>query len=288
MARELKSPVTPEEIQAGELYGVLLKARGEAAPLDGQFIAQKIAVAEDYLERELALRWKPTRVFSDVFARLRAMQPTSRLALFEKSDQHPTGFDRLTDIAEPAYDYTMDFWAEERWGFMQLNYRPVRDVSKFVFAFPGAMPVWEPPLTWLRLDQKFGTIQLVPSTAEAVYVSFNAFLLGTLAGGRGLPQSIYVDYEVGFDADELTSNHQDLLELVRLTATLSIFGIAQTAIAPGGAGSTSLGLDGLSRSVGFSGKWGPYSGRIELAMERAKVLLDSWKRRERGVPMVVV
>ena len=287
MQRELKSPVTPEEISNGELYGVLLKAKGEAQPLNADVLRQKLAVAEDYLERELQLRWKPTRVFSDVFARLRAVNPNSTLKLYPKSTEHPAGFDKLADIAEPAYDYSNDFWAEDRWGWLGLNFRPILDVASFVFAFPGAMPVWQPPLTWLRLDEKFGTVQLVPSTAEAIYVSFNAFLLGTLAGGRGLPQSIYVDYTVGFADGELRANNEDLLELLRLIATLEVFGIAQTSISPGGAGNTSLGLDGLSRSVGFGGKWGPYSGRIELALNRIEVLMDSWKRRERGIPMVV-
>ena len=281
--RESKTGISADELKASELYGIVIRALGENADLDDTVIMQKLYAAEDFYERDLQLFWNPRRVFSDVYGRQAGIFPgANSLGLL------PVDFDEVEDVSEPAYNYDTDLWGEERWGHMSLNWRPVRSITKFFFAYPGVEPIYSVPPTWVRLDQKFGHIQLVPSSTTAIFATFNAYFLGVIAGGRGLPQSIYVDYTAGFTPEELQRDHQDLLEGVRLRTLLNIIGIAGTAVAGARSGG-SLGLDGLSESTQFGGgKFGPYSGRIELAMDREKEIRETWNREGRGINMVVV
>lgn len=281
----LKTPITVQEITDHELYGVYLNSAGEGQPLSSDAIEKKLRAAEDFYERNLGIRLQPTRVFSDPWGRLNGTFPPGNV--LDLTDLNPP-YDPVNDIAEPAYDYDAGLWSEERWGHIRLRHRPVRDITRVVIAYPGVQPIYEVPRKWIRLEPKFGTLQLVPSSGEAIFATFNSYFIGVLAGGQGLPQSIYIDYVTGFDADELTQYHQDLLEGVRLRALLNILGIATSANAPGGAQSYSLGLDGLSRSQSIGGKYGPYTGTILAALEREQEIRSSWQQQEHGIELMVV
>ncbi|GEM_PF-3170121 len=277
--RTLKSPVTVEEITSSELYGILLKARGESAALDSRVVLQKLFAAEDYYERDLRIRFGRKRVFSDVWGRQNGSFEDASLTL-------PDDFDELDDIDEPAYDYRSDFFTDGRWGRIQLNYRPVWSISQMVFTFPGTGTVFTVPTSWIRLDRKYGNVQLVPATGEAILAVFTHFIVMRAIGSRGsLPMSIYVDYTTGFSHEELCQHHNELLEGLRLRTLLSLAGIISAVAAPGGGSSNSLGLDGLSRSRSFGGKFGPYSGKFEIAMEQEEAIRDNWKMREQGIPL---
>lgn len=279
--RDPKTPITVAELKDEELYGVVLQAAGEAQPFSDAAIQRRLIAAEDEYERDLQIRWQPTRVFSDVWGRQQGVFPANSLAKL------PDDYDPLTDLDEPAYNYASDFWGDGRWGEMDLGWRPVRDITAVWFAFPGTNPIWQVPRTWIRPDRRFGAVQIVPSSAVAVYASFNAFILGVIAGGRGLPQSIFIDYVTGFADGELEQHHNDLLEGVRLRTMLQLLPMLSTAAAPGGTQGGSLGLDGLSRSRQF-GPLGPYSAKIQQAIDREQEIRTNWKRKERGIPMAVL
>lgn len=253
-----------------DLYGVLLKAQGEANPLPPAVIDRKIRAAEDWYEHALHIFFGERRVVSNPQGRGIA----------------PANY----DVAVPALDYTRDLFADEQWGWLDLHYRPIVSISEFFFSYPGTgfAKSFDVPLEWLQVDYKYGTVRMVPTTGPAVMVTFNAWVMSVLAGGRGLPRSIYVDYVAGLSREALLTDHQDLLEAVRIRACLLVFGIASTIRAPGLA-SQSLSLDGLSRSQSFGqGKWGPYSGVIEMAMAREQEILRAWRDAERGIPLMVV
>lgn len=280
--RTAKSPVTVQSIKDHDLYGVLLQAKGEALPLSDSAILEKLFAAEDFYEDNLKLSWKVTRVFSDVHGRTHGVFPPNAGIL-----TLPADYDELKDLDEPAYDYNRDFWGEERWGYLQLWRRPVRDVTRVVFAYPGTQPVYQVPPEWVRLDRRYGKLQLVPSSGTAIFASFNAYFLGVIAGGRGLPQSIYVDYVTGFTADLIQAQHQHLIEGVRLRTIILLLGMLGI-VRLTGLTNDSLSIDGLSRSRGTSGKYGPYSGRIELAIEQEKEYRATWRDSRRGVACVWV
>ena len=284
--REPKSPVTVEEILSEELYGVALKARNEPAGLSPAAVQRSLIAAEDYLERRLQVRWRPTRVFSDARGRIKNVFGSGAHVLSLAPLDPP--YDALADIDEPAYDYQKDFWTEEQWGWIDLTHRPVRDITQVVFAFPGTEPLYRVPETWLRLDRKFGRLQLVPAGSAAIYATFNSIFMSILSGARGVPQSIFIDYTTGYTVEEWVTHGQDLLQALRLLTTLNILSVGGIALAQGGTNS-SLSLDGLSRSKGYmTGKFGPYSGRIEFAQAQYLDILANWQRREVGIPMVFV
>lgn len=260
---------------ARELYGVPLHTKGEAEPLSMLAIQQCLVDSEDYYSRALSLQYKPTRVFSDTWGRQHQVFPDSSVAAL------PDDYDEVKDLDEPGYDYTTDYWHDERWGFLLLNRRPVLDITQVFFAFPGVNPVFTVPTTWIRPDRKMGLIQIVPSSTAAVLATLTAYVLGVLAGGRSMPQAVYVDYVAGLNEAEWLAHHSDLLQAIKLRAMVDILGIVATAAAPSGVSSSSLSIDGLARSRSWGGKFGPYSGRIEMAVARETELMESWRRRER-------
>lgn len=276
--RTAKTGITVASIKASELYGVLGQAVGEAAPLSEETILQKLYAAEDFYERDLTLRWTPTRVFSTPQTRAAHPEPLLRV----------TDFDPIADLGEAAYDYPRGHWEYERHGFLKLRQRPIRAITQVVFTWAGAHRLWAVPPEWIQSDARAGTINIVPTSGpEFAAVAFNSFLLMRLGSGFGLPHSIVVDYTVGFTPEELDWQHQDLLNGVRLRALLMLGGIVST-IASGGGMSQSLGLDGLSHARGFGGKYGAYSGAITLALEQEQEIRETWRAKERGVPMAIV
>lgn len=270
-----KTGITAAEIKDHVLYGVLLKATGESAPLPDQAIENKIRAAEDYVARQLRIFWAPTRVFSDAERRASAPPP---LAL-------PVDYDPNRDWSEPAYDYATDFWGYDRWGALKLRRYPVRSVSQIVFAYPQSTPVYKVPDSWIAVDRRYGLVRLVPGAQATVYASFVGWFMNAILGGRGLPQSIYVDYTVGFTPEEVARDHADLLELVRIRTFILLAG-SLSIVLTGGMASESLSVDGLSRSVSAGGKYGPYSGVVELLEQRERELLRTWEAAHKGIPMV--
>ncbi len=280
---ELKSPITAEEIQSEELYGVVMQARGEAAPLDSKAIVRKLRAAEDFYESELGIRLRPTRVFSDIHAR-RHFPVGHGL----RADDIDPPFDPVEDLEEPAYDYDPGNWNEQRWGETRLNYAPVVEITRWVYAYPGTNPTFSLPLTWIKGDYKFGRFKIIPGEGQAIALRFNGFIASVATGSRGIPMSIFIDYVTGFGATKSESDryllayHEDLLEGLRLRTLLTLGGIMINTRS-GGVSGGSLGLDGMSHSRNFGGKYGAYSGMLELAIAREGEIRRSFKRQNRGV-----
>jgi hypothetical protein len=289
MDRATKSGLTANDIKSAELYGVVTKAIGEDAPLSDSVIRQRIYAAEDFYERYCQMSLQPRRVFSTPQTRVAGNVATS-LIVTDFNAVEPPGEGYASyggDLADPAYDYPRDLWDFERWGLLRLRNRPIRSITQVVFTWAGSIAVWKVPQPWIQWDAKGGTLNLVPTTGPAILVTFSAFLLSVVAGGRGLPHSIIVDYEVGFTADELQADHQDLLAGIRLRALLLLGGIISNTVT-GGTQSDSLALDGLSHSRGFGGKYGAYSGAIQLAMDHEREIRENWRAKEKGLTFAVL
>jgi hypothetical protein len=285
MERTSKTGITAKSLKEAELYGVLIQAAGEAKPLADTEIMRRLYAAEDFYERALAIRFQQTRVFSSPEKRLTSPDVAIKIESFSTTAAPTEGWG--PDLAEPAYDYPVNLWDYERWGMLQLRHRPVRAITQVVFTWAGSQRVWKVPADWIQADLKSGTINITPTTGFQAMLSFNAYILSVVAGGRGLPHSILIDYEVGFTPDELAWHHQDLLLGVRLLTLLQLGGIASVA-ASGGQMSGALSIDGLSHSRGWGGKYGAYSGAITLAIEQEAQIRESWRRQEKGIPMAML
>ena len=273
--RESKAGIDVEQLKCDELYGKLTTAAGEDLPYSDDNLLRKLYAAEDYYERDLNIRLQPTRVFSSPEKRTSGagLDPSLRI----------DDFDPIRDLAEPAYDYDRQLWAESRWALIKLRHRPVKKINQVTFTWVGKQSIWKVPEDWIQADLKFGTINIVPTSGPVVTMAFSAWFLSVLAGGRGLPHSLFIDYETGFSEDELCYHHQDLLEGIRLRTLLSTFGLLST-IRSGGVSGDSIGIDGLSHTRSYGGRFGAYAGEIEMARENERAIRDNWRRREQGVP----
>jgi len=277
----LKTPITVEELASEELYGVLLKAAGETAALSGEALKRNLRAAEDFYERDLGIRFKDTRVFSGIFERQNAATQAAKLDL-------PGNYNPDDDLEQPALDYDPQMLRGGEWGPLTLYYRPARTISQVVFCYPGTDPVFKVPLHWIKPNLLHGQFRIVPGPGQAVITArFGSFFLSVAGGGQYLPQSIYVDYAIGFTAAELIARHADLLKGIRLRAIFTIFGIAGNALTGGSTGG-GLSLDGLSHSRSFGGEFGPYSGPIKLFKAEEGEIRATWKRNVQGVPMAWV
>lgn len=276
--RTPKTPITAKEIEESELYGVLLQAAGETKDIGETQILQKLFAAEDFYERALAMKFKKTRVFSDPVQRKNHPDAVMRANVQD--------YDELTDLADPAYDFEPGMWRESRSAMIKLRHRPVNKVDRIIFSWFDAGHAWDVPTDWLVWDGMGGTVQISPRSGQAAIMGFGNFLLTNLAMGRGVPHAIYIDYQVGFGNDLLCMHHNDLLEGVRLRTLLGLAGTIIGIAMPGGQTGGSLGMDGLSESRSFSGKFGPYSGKIQLAMEQEMEIRANWETKEQGVPVV--
>ena len=85
----------------------------------------------------------------------------------------------------PAYDYYSNFFDGNRWGWIRLRRYPIQSVQSVVFAYPNIdNTVFTVPPSWIRVDEPFGLVRLVPDRV-AVYASFSAYILSVFSGGRG-------------------------------------------------------------------------------------------------------
>lgn len=263
-----KTPITVDDILAEDLYGLPIRARGEAGDLPPERIARALRAAEDFYERDLGIFLGLKRV---------------------KSDPIERGLDPSTfDVADPAYDYESGMFTSDLWGRIDLNYRPVAQVDKLFFSYPGTgfTSLFDVPASWIRLDRKFGDLKIVPNTGAAL-LAMSGYLLSVFAGGRSVPRSIFIDYTAGLDPDKMEDDHAELLEGIRMRTVLNLMPTI-AAVRGGGAGSHSISQDGQSQSESFAqGKYGPYSGSVELLKERETEIRSTWVRQEHGVPFVV-
>lgn len=278
MARESKTGLSVDVIKRDDLYGMLLQAAGESAPLHDERIAFELFAAEDFYEQELEIFLSPRRVFSNPRIRTDAVDPYVRVS----------DYDPATDYEEPAYDYEAGMFGEHRWGQIRLNHGPVRSVEKVFWWYPGSAigSSWCVASNWQRIDYQFARMDIVPADGPLMQMlTLNAFVLSSLAAGRSVPQSIFVDYTAGLDADLIQSRFQHLLKGIRLRTLLSLIGMVGSITTRGMSGS-SLSIDGLSESRSFGGKWGAFSGLVDMAIQQEQEIRDQWKVRHNPVPVV--
>jgi hypothetical protein len=248
-----KTPLTVDDILGSTLYGQLIQATGEAAPLSRRTIWMALRAAEDAYEHDLGTYLQIRRIASDPF--LRQMDPADY------------------DVDEPAYNHEPDLWTEYRWSFLQTRRRPVEAIDKITFAYPmqegpiDRVGFVVPPI-WIRVDRRSGQIHLIPTGPHVIIASFNAYVLSMIAAGRGVPRSIFIDYRAGLGCDALLNEYSYLLGGIAARTFLKL-AIQLSTARTGNVTSHSISQDGQSQSESFGGgKWGPLSGLYEIAKDR--------------------
>jgi hypothetical protein len=195
-------------------------------------------------------------------------------------------FERYTQIllterqinAEP-HDYNaIDF---ATWGWIQLYQYPVTNVSEIRAEYPTSETITIFPSVWIRVRMEHGQLQLVPTsgTLSNVLIGRGGSYLGLLRyKTSSLPDLFKVTYTAGLAKGQVPASIVDAVG--KLTMIEALTDIGDSLLGPG-VQSISVGLDGLSQSIGFSNvqEGGIFAARVN------SYLRDLFGRQEfRGTP----
>lgn len=152
------------------------------------------------------------------------------------------------EAVEERKDFRVDEWRQ--WSFLQLRRRPVRAVKSVDVMF-GDTRVFNVPAEWIRIAppaNRYGQIQLFPTlgTFASVPALDQAYVLAPiLLSNRYAPQVFKVVYDTGMD--ELD---EDLTDAIGMIATVAVLTVLGESVFGAGVASVSIGMDGLSQSIG--------------------------------------
>jgi hypothetical protein len=259
-----KSGLKAEDLRDDYLFGIDLRHPITKAEMPDRILWARIREAEDQFEKSLSLRFRPTRIVSE--------------PLVED--------DRSTyDEVEVAKDYDVFMYDAYRWGYLDLRSSPVTKVNAVQFAYPNRSALsFNIPVSWIRVDSAFGSLRIVPDHHIAL-ANFQSYMLSIFAHGRGVPQSIYVDYEVGAPPEWWAAKHSDLLDAIMLMGSSEI--IRRIAIHKAQVGtSISISADGLSQS-----RSGAADALMKQAEQRYKEALEKaeqWHESVKGPRFTVL
>ena len=215
--------------------------------IDDSYILDKMVVATRTLERRLRTHFVPTEVLPNT-----------------ASQAEIDGLVAAGEIVElePAYDYDPNLFRGNSFGFMSTRQRPIIAIHDMRFTYPTSNTVFAIPPEWIRVDRKYGTINLLPVTTPS-QLPLNAFLLSALGGGRVLPQFIELRYRTGLE--NAAQDWPDILDVILKATAL---GIVEDTFVPSSK-SESTSADGLSQSASIGLKMQDYD---DIIAKKTKVL----------------
>jgi len=196
---------------------------------DNEFLLHEIQAAEADISQRLRTYFEPTKVFPF---------PPAQSDL----DALPVG---MPYDQEPGYDYDTTFFQGERWGFIATRHKPIISVDFIRFSYPAPTLVFYTiPNDWMRIDFKYGQINLVPATSTFT-APLSAFMLQALSGGTTIPFMMQVQYTAGLQNVRTDPKWRNLVDVIYRQAVLNCL---KNAYIPQ---SGSISADGLSESRGF-------------------------------------
>ena len=197
---------------------------------DPQYLWWKILAAEKKLSDDLRVWFQPRQVLPD------ASDPSIAAGILAANPAAIIEY-------EPGYDYDPSFFGGDRWGLMELRHRPSLAVQSIYFQYPTpGQGLWYIPPDWVRLDKKFGHLNLVP-TQNTIAMPLNAYILSVLGGGRKIPLMLQVQYTAGLE--NVLTQWPEIVDLILKMAALSVL---DDLYLPS---SRSQSIDGLSQSISF-------------------------------------
>jgi len=165
------------------------------------------------------------------------------------------------------------------YNFLKLNHPNVISVEKLELTFSNAPEYGfvQFPMEHVHVMPQEGTVQLVP----AFGTSLSGFLLSAFSGTQfhalrstainEFPGGVRITYTAGFPLDKVPAV---LVELIRVKAALKVLSALGPIIFPHN--STSIGIDGVSQSVGTAGPQFLATRLSDLEKEEQK-LMDAAK-----------
>lgn len=210
----------------------------------------------------------------------------TRDAIEEKIKKHTAQLEYLLDIKIPkqAVKEEHDYNAEEFacWGFLKCNYL-VSSVNSLKGKFNSVEQI-DFPDDWLTIkskqDSSARNIHIVPYSGSITYTSGQA-LFAYFKNLDYIPNYWHVCYITGFDRVP-----KDLMEMVGKLASISVCTVLSDVAFGAGIASMSVGIDGLSQSIGTSqsAQYSLYGSRIfQLANEMKREDIPRAKARWKGM-----
>ncbi|WP_147432495.1 hypothetical protein [Pararobbsia silviterrae] len=152
-----------------------------------------------------------------------------------------------------AFDYDPDLFRNDAWGYMRLPFAPIQQLHSVKIVFPAPfLQDYTVPEDWIRLDSKYGDLQLVPTTTAPV-TPVGAYAVA-MWGGTVYPQAVQMRYRCGLtnaSGTVVTSFAQHWNDLVDVVQRMAIMKLLRMAFLPT---SASISADGLSQSKSFDYK----------------------------------
>lgn len=215
----------------------------------GQYINLKALTASMVWDKLVAAETEAERLLKTFFDTVQVIPDTALEPEIQALEDAKTRY-----ITIGAFDYDPAMFEGERWGLMRLPYKPVQQINSVTIAFPAPFLMnYVVPFEWIRIDRKYGDMQLVPTTSAQV-TPVGAFALVAMAGSVTYPQAVQVRYSCGLsnaNGQVATSFAQEWDDLVDVVKRMAIGKIMKMAYLPT---SSSISADGLSQSNSFDPK----------------------------------
>jgi hypothetical protein len=224
------------------------------ATLDDSYLLEKLVAAASLISHKLRIPLVPTQVLPNTVDQSEIDSWTTPA---DPSQAMPV-------ILEPAYDYDPSMFIGNTWGRTLTRQRPIITVQSMRFVYPTPTNLlYAIPNEWIRLDKKYGVINLVPIQTAAM-LPLNAFILSALGGGRTVPNFTEIKYQAGIQ--NCAVEYPELLDLVKRQAVL---GMAQDLFLPSSR-NESTSADGLSQSTSIGFQIDSYEGMVDKQLASIK------------------
>jgi hypothetical protein len=214
--------------------------------IEDAYLLEKLVAATALIQRKLRTHFAPTEMLPNTASQAEIDALTAAGNTVE---------------LEPAYDYDPQIFVGNTWGRTLTRQRPIIAVHSMTFNYPTPNnTLFTIPIDWVRLDKKYGVINLLP-TQNATMLPLNAFILSALGGGRSVPQFIEIRYRTGLE--NVARDYPDVLDVIKKQTVLAI---AEDLFVPSSR-SESTSADGLSQSASIGFKIDDYSDLIDKKVE---------------------
>jgi hypothetical protein len=242
----LEPLITPEQLRTRHLFGIPMVSRAKD-PMTGKPMVMTDEILKDVILRAVSLT-----------------ETEGNFDVFPVKYREKTAFDRN------AFD---------SFGYMETKRRPVSSIDRLSVTPSNGIDVYQVPQEWIEPSGfQRGQINIVPLTIAFTNGGFipsqsagGAAFLSILGAKGWIPGYWQIEYTTGFVDGMLPRELNELIGVIAAIETLSLL-----ATTDADATSKSIGIDGMSQSIGGPGP-AKYQARIELLMQKKQMLIDKFK-----------
>lgn len=198
---------------------------------------------------------------------------------------------------EEHHDYIQSDYMN--WNFIKLWKKPILQIES-VEMWYGENRMFQIPSDWLKIDHLAGVIQIFPISGSAggMIINANGGAWMPLIHGRlgYAPKMWRIKYRAGMEESDTpqivraNTIHPLLKDLIYRKTAMGVMGVWGDLIIGAGIANQSVGVDGLSQSIGTtqSAMFGGASSRIKQLQEDIDNMLPALRSYYGGIDMTVI